>query len=111
MVNFWTTWCPYCRKEMPVLEKVYQEYRDQGLVILGVDIKETPEEVEKFLQEVKVSFPIVMDKDGEVFKAYWGTAIPTTFILDRQGFVFFKFVGEMQQEQIEEVLRQLGFGP
>lgn len=106
IVNFWASWCPYCVKEMPALERVYQKYRDQGLVVLGVDVKESPEVVETFRRKYALTFPTTIDKDGEIFKKYLGTAIPISVFIDRRGFIVHISFGEMKQEQIEEILQQ-----
>lgn len=87
ILNFWATWCAPCRAEMPALERVYQAGQDKGLVVLGVNQMEPKERVERFLAEMKVTFPIVLDFDAEVGRIYRVYAMPTTYFIDRQGVI------------------------
>ncbi|MBI3121735.1 MAG: TlpA family protein disulfide reductase [candidate division NC10 bacterium] len=86
LLNFWATWCPPCRAEMPSMEKLYRAYRDRGLVILAVSGDRTGRSVvESFVQERGVTFPILLDSPGEVFAQYGVRGLPTSYLLDRQG--------------------------
>ena len=109
LVNFWATWCDFCRDEMPALEKVYQDYKDQGFLILGVNVGENWSKVETFRQEVDFSFPITMDSGSEIFKSYWGRGIPNSFIIDQNGFIVYVHYGEINEEQLVKVLKEIGF--
>ncbi len=87
MLNFWATWCPPCRHEMPFIQKIFEEYQDKGLVILTIDLRETPSKVRQFTQSNKYSFPVLLDTKGDVAEMYDITAIPTTFFIDREGII------------------------
>ncbi|OGC60084.1 hypothetical protein A2890_01220 [candidate division WWE3 bacterium RIFCSPLOWO2_01_FULL_53_14] len=109
LVNFWASWCVFCQRELPALESIYQSYRDQGFVVVGVNVEEGWDEVEAFREEFPFSFPITLDSDAQTFRAYWGTGIPGTFIIDRNGFVVFVRLGEIDEETIVAVLTEMGF--
>jgi len=87
IVNFWATWCAPCKFEMPHFEKTYQKYKDQGLVILAVDIKTDNGEqaVRKYISELGMSFPILMDGTGQTEQDYRVRAYPTTYFIGRDG--------------------------
>jgi thiol-disulfide isomerase/thioredoxin len=92
-LNFWTTWCPPCRAEMPSMEILYQRYKDAGLAFLAVDMRESPGAVETFLKDNPYSFPILMDINGAVSAQYGVRAVPTTFIIDRDNQIIFFSAG------------------
>jgi cytochrome c biogenesis protein CcmG, thiol:disulfide interchange protein DsbE len=85
VVNFWATWCLPCRAEMPAFEEVYRNHRDQGLVVVGVDVAESPDVVAKFVSEAGATFPIALDVSGEVTELYRIQGMPTTFFVGRDG--------------------------
>jgi peroxiredoxin len=84
-LNFWATWCPPCREEMPSMEILYQRFHDQGLELLAVDLMENSKTVSAFLANNRLSFPAVLDTSGRVSSFYGIQAIPATFIIDRDG--------------------------
>ncbi len=100
-VNFWTQWCPPCRAEMPEMEAFYQEYKDKGVVVIGVDIKETREEVLQYVQEGGYSWTFVLDTIGDVTANYEVTAIPTSFFIDREGIIQAVHIGAMTKRVME----------
>lgn len=85
LVNFWATWCGPCRKEMPLLEQLHRKYAPLGLVMLGVNVEEDARLFDRFLKDVPVSFPILLDPRNGVSKLYDVAAMPSTVIIDRQG--------------------------
>ncbi|HEY8371098.1 MAG TPA: TlpA disulfide reductase family protein, partial [Thermodesulfobacteriota bacterium] len=86
LLNFWATWCPPCRAEMPSMERAYQQYRERGFTIVAIDYREGPELVEPFVKELGLTFPIALDRDGAVTDAKYPTSgLPTTYLIDRQG--------------------------
>jgi len=85
LINFWTTWCYSCRYEMPYIQEVYDEWSGQGLVVLAVDIGESPSQVEKFIQAYNLSFPVLLDMAGKVAEQYNIRYIPTTYFIDGSG--------------------------
>ena len=85
MVNFWASWCGPCRQEMPLLEELYQRYQGMGFSILGVNVEEDSAAAKKMLRDVSVSFPILFDTKNEASRAYDVSAMPSTFMVDRDG--------------------------
>ena len=95
VLNFWATWCPPCRVEMPSMETLYQRYKDQGLEMLAVNLRENRNVVQQFIQRYGYTFPIPLDLDGMVSSRYGIEAIPTTFIIDRDGVIIGRVVGSI----------------
>jgi peroxiredoxin len=100
-INFWATWCPPCREEMPAIEALYQQYEDKDVVVLGVDILETEGEVRQFVEEGGYSWTFVMDTTGEVTNSYQVVAIPTSFFIDKEGIIRAVSVGAMTKGAME----------
>ncbi|MDR2536285.1 MAG: TlpA family protein disulfide reductase [Treponema sp.] len=92
-LNFWATWCPPCREEMPSMEALYQRFKNRGLAILSVDIQENPRQVNGFMKKFGLTFPAALDASGSVSSKYRVRGIPATFILDRNGAVIISVVG------------------
>jgi peroxiredoxin len=84
-VNFWATWCPPCRDEMPAMERLYRRHRDDGLVMLAVSVDADPALIAPFVAEHELSFAIGLDPKMEVANSYGVRALPSTFIVDRDG--------------------------
>jgi thiol-disulfide isomerase/thioredoxin len=95
LVNFWATWCPPCRKEMPSLEGLYQTYRARGLRVLAVNQWEDVDHVFSYMGELNVfpSFPILFDPESRVSEAWGVRGLPTTFLVDPQGRIVYRAVG------------------
>jgi len=89
MVNFWATWCGPCRMEMPFIQEVYQdsEWLKTGLVILAVNLKESASAAGEFMEDNGLTFPVLLDIDGEVARMYNISAIPTTYFIDKNGII------------------------
>ncbi|VAX12472.1 Thiol:disulfide oxidoreductase related to ResA [hydrothermal vent metagenome] len=85
MINFWASWCGPCRKEMPLLEKLYKKYKSLGFVILGVNVDDKPKQAESLLKQIDISFPILFDSDKKISAKYKVTAMPSSFFIDRDG--------------------------
>lgn len=95
VINFWASWCPPCREEMPDLREVYQEERERGLEILAVNVtyQDNLSDAEEFVAEYGLPFPILLDTRGEVANLYLMRALPTTFFVDRSGVIRKVIVG------------------
>ena len=100
-LNFWATWCGPCRDEMPSMEALYNRFKDQGLEILAVNSMERSEEVKAFMDSYDLTFPTVLDIDGTVTRAYGIQAIPTTYIIDREGNIIVRLVGSIDWDTSE----------
>jgi len=85
LVNFWATWCPPCREEMPAMERLYQGYKDRGLVLVAVSLDTDSGLVAPFVREQKLTFPIALDPKAEVANKYGVRALPSSFVVDRKG--------------------------
>ena len=96
ILNFWATWCPPCRAEMPSMETLYQRFKNQGLEILAVDLGEERSEVQQFINNNRYTFPVLLDLDGKNITRYGVSGIPTTYILDREGKIIARIVGSIQ---------------
>ncbi|MEW6739417.1 MAG: peroxiredoxin family protein [Nitrospirota bacterium] len=112
LLNFWATWCGPCRAEMPSLNNLYNEYKDKGLVVLAVSVDASEKPVKSFARELKLTFPVLMDKDKAVsFDEYAVLGLPTTFLIDRNGVVIEKIMGEREwdsPQMKEKILKLLG---
>jgi len=95
ILNFWATWCPPCRTEMPSMEILYQRYKDQGLEMLTVNLRENIFPVRQFINNGGYTFPVLMDNNGRIGSLYGVEAIPTTFIIDREGKIVGRLVGSI----------------
>jgi len=113
VLNFWASWCPPCRAEMPALQRVYQDKRERGLEVLAVNTTYQDSEIEMidFRDRNNLSFPILIERTGEVARQYQIRAMPTTFFIDRQGVIRSVILGGpisevTLQTKIEELLRE-----
>lgn len=114
-LNFWATWCPPCKNEMPDIQKLYEEYSAQGeaadVVILGVAApgmgqEGTEEEIASFLEESGYTYPVLMDQTGEMFSWYGISAFPTTFMIDREGKIYGYVSGQLTEDIMRSIIRQ-----
>ena len=106
-LNFWATWCPPCKAEMPEIEKIYQETKDDDFVILSVEIGEPLNTVKTFIEKNKYNFKVLLDLDQSVATTYGITAIPTSYFIDEEGNIISKQVGGMSYEQMKENIAKL----
>lgn len=112
LINFWASWCGPCRKEMPVLNQLYQRYKPLGFTLLGVNVEEDSMAAETWLKETPVSFPILFDRKNAVSKLYEVTAMPSTVLVDRHGQVRYVHFGynagteNEYQDQIRSLVRE-----
>ena len=87
VLNFWASWCPPCREEMPGFERTWLAYRDQGVVFVGVAVQDYEPDSRAFVEETGVTYPIGMDRTGRIVRSYRPTSMPTTFLIDREGVI------------------------
>jgi len=108
LLNFWATWCGPCRFEMPFLQEIYEDYSDEELVLITVDIGESKSDVERFLQREGLSLPTLLDSEAKVARQYKTAAIPTTFFIDKDGIIRGKQIGAFSgKAAIENGLKKI----
>lgn len=90
---FWATWCEYCREEVPAMQSLYREFKDKGLEIVAVNIKDKREDALAFIKKNKISYPIMMDPEGDVGSLYGAYVTPTVYLIDRKGIVLARMWG------------------
>lgn len=108
LVNFWATWCPPCRKEIPSLMKLQDKYRDKGLVVLGVSMDEGGRTmVGNFLEKQGVKYPVIIG-DGSLAKGFGGViGVPASFLVDRKGELVRRYDGFATEEELRQELEKL----
>lgn len=89
-LNFWATWCIPCRQEMPTMEKLHKTFKERGLEVVAVNIKEDKKDVRKFVEELGLTFTILLDKSGNISEEYGAWSIPLTYVINRKG----EFIGK-----------------
>ncbi|MFL5802806.1 MAG: redoxin domain-containing protein [Roseiflexaceae bacterium] len=114
LVNFWGTWCEPCKEETPALQQSYQKLRDQGLVIIGVDLRsqegdgaEGVENVRSFTERYGVTYPIALDVKGEVARAFQIYPIPTSYFIDPSGTIRYVRPSTLTAEEVEVLFTKL----
>ncbi len=112
LLNLWATWCPPCQQEMPTIEKLYEEYKDRGFVVLGVNAtaQDNPSDLQPFIEKNKISFPVLLDDKNEVSSLYLLRSLPTSFFIGRDGLIKEVVIGGPMSEaliraNIEEILQ------
>lgn len=118
-LNFWATWCPPCREEMPHIEEIYKEYgyNKNDVVILGAASPataenpspqdESEEKIKAFLTKNNYTFPVVFDVKGEIFRNYYINAFPTTFMIDREGNIMGYVAGGLSKENMKKIIEMI----
>lgn len=109
MINFWASWCAPCRQEMPFLDEMYKDFSRAGFVLLGVNLDQNSAAAEKFLADVPVTFPVLMDPKGDVAKLYNNRAMPSSFFVDREGQLAYLHMGYRpgEEEKYRQTVRKL----
>lgn len=107
VVNFWATWCPPCRAEMPGIQAVYDTYKAQGLTVLAVNAQEDQDTIQSFVMETGFTFPILPDPYGQAIREYGVRSFPATFIIDREGRIDTIHQGQITPEDLEAIVRPL----
>lgn len=102
LVNFWTSWCPPCRKEMPSMQEVYTEYQDRGFTILAVNAANLDRQADTlaFIQNNEITFPILLDLDGSTTRQFQVHSFPTSFFIDSNGIIQEVFIGGPMSEAL-----------
>jgi peroxiredoxin len=107
LVNFWATWCPPCRKEMPDLQALYDKYKDQGFLVLSISDEETTK-VSPFIAERKITYPVLLDPGRKINDAFIVEGIPKSFVYDREGKMVAQSIDMRTRNQFQQMLSQAG---
>lgn len=114
MVNFWGTWCEPCIRELPELQTAYEQLQDQGFVIIGINLfqdekaqNRTQEDIQRFVEQYGITYPIALDADGATTDSYHIYPIPTSFFIDEQGNIRYILPSELTTEKITELFHSL----
>ena len=106
-IRFWADWCPFCESEMRQLEPVYQKYKDQGVEILAINVRQDQATAKAFVEPLNISYPTLLDLEGEVARQYGVMGLPTTFFVDGKGVLKTRILGESTPEAFEDVIQSL----
>ena len=113
VLNLWASWCLPCRSEMPSIEQAYQDYKDAGLIVIGLNVtsQDSESDARAFVQEFGLTFPIVLDRDGSVQSRYLLLGLPSTYFIDQTGTIRSVIVGGPMSEatiqsNIQDVLQE-----
>jgi peroxiredoxin len=107
-INFWATWCRPCRRELPDIEKLYDEKRDAGLEVLAVNYDETADAARDYFDEVGIDLPMLLDSEGSVYDQYRLQGLPDSFFVDRDGNIAAIQYGFLTEDRMRELLADLG---
>jgi thiol-disulfide isomerase/thioredoxin len=111
LVNFWASWCVPCITEMPGMQRLADTLKDQPFEILAINVSDTENRIREFLRRMDLRLTILMDLNGEAFKAWQGKVLPASFLLDRSGRIRYQVIGPLEWDSneagkvIEELLR------
>ena len=107
LINFWATWCPSCKAEIPDLEAAYRAHKGEGFVVLGVDLQEPRQAVERFVADMGMTYPVLLDENGSLMKEYRALGLPTSLIVDRDGVIRVRHAGSLSADQLDKYLADL----
>ncbi len=105
-LNFWGSWCPPCRMEMPSFQKVYEKY-DNQVIIIGVGINDSPGNLIQFAKSINVTYPITHDRTSEIARHYRIRSLPTTYRIDQEGRIRGVAMGALSEEQLTKAIEEL----
>jgi thiol-disulfide isomerase/thioredoxin len=104
LVNFWATWCPYCRKEKPAIDSFWQDHRDKGFEVISISVDDPPEKIAAWMQDKDYSF-MAAPTNGSVAAAFGNVAsVPTSFIVDSEGHIRHKIAGQVHYPRLEKLV-------
>ena len=110
LINLWATWCGPCRIEMPTIQSRFEEYRDEGFIVLAVNFDEQRTDVQAFRDEFGLTFQMILDPGAEVQKLYRTRSYPSSFFVDRNGVIQVQHIGVMTEGNLDGNLAQIGLG-
>ncbi len=109
ILNFWATWCPPCRRELPAMNRAWKKVKGQGIVIVGINVGEDEDTVFAFNGEYPIDFPVLLDQEGEIVARWPVKGLPTTFVIDPQGRIVYRAIGgrDWDDDKLLDVVRGL----
>jgi peroxiredoxin len=107
LINNWATWCPPCKAEMPTLLKYYKEHRDQGFILVGIEAGDPKKDVEKFVKDYGLTFPILLDPNNKSLIAFHNDNLPSSYVIDRNGKVILAWTGPISKAMLEKYITPL----
>lgn len=107
LIRFWADWCPNCKEEMPKIDEVYKKLKNKGFTVIAINVKQSEEAVAAFVKEYGISFPTPLDKEAVTAGRYGVIGLPTTFIIDKNGKIMEKVMGDMTKEDVERLVTPL----
>ena len=108
ILNFWATWCPPCKAEMPHMQKFYAENKEEGVEIIAVNLTNMDHGIDgihKFIKDYELTFTVPLDEDGQIGKQYQAITIPTSYVIDTEGVIAKKIVGPMDEGMMEGLIK------
>jgi len=106
IINFWATWCPPCRKEMPSMQRAWEKLKQEGIVMLAINVGEDSDQIFAFTAEYPVEFPLLMDRDSSVVRQWKVRGLPTTYIVNPAGKLVYQAIGDREWDS-DEIMNQI----
>jgi peroxiredoxin len=107
LIHFWADWCPLCLQELEGSNQLAQRYRQAGLAILAINLEQAPEEVADWIERLKPTYPVLFDRQGEAARQLGVTGLPSSYLIDREGRLRRRLVGEMAPSQLEQLIKEM----
>lgn len=109
ILNFWATWCPPCRAELPSMNRGWDKIKDDGIEMIAVNVGEDEDTIFAFMGEHPINFQVLLDQSGDMVKQWPVRGLPTTFVIDKEGHIVYRAIGsrEWDSDELLDVVRQL----
>ena len=107
LINFWATWCPPCRAEIPEIEAAFEARQDDGFVVFGVNVEEARETVAPFVDAFEMSYPVLLDESGRLLQTYRAMGLPMSVIIDQDGVIQARHIGFLTAADLDSYLAEL----
>ena len=104
LINFWATWCPPCRAEIPEIEAAYRARNDEGFVVLGIAVEQSHALVAPFVELEGMTYPVLLDELSQVYSTYRAPGLPVSVVVDQDGVIQARHIGQMTGAQLDQYL-------
>lgn len=101
LINFWGSWCEPCKREMPALENAHSQYKEDGFKVISINLGQSVFVTKQFIDQYKLTFPVMIDQDGSIKEAYRINKLPASFLVDENGVIEQVHEGELSEEMLE----------